>query len=121
MSSRLFWVAVGAVGGVYAYRRGQRAVVDARERGLVGNVAAVAGTVSRVAGVIGGPAAPVADLASGYVDHSVRRIEPIEVVPVRRIPVSRARTGIPSTAMRLDALTADAVVDLREVRTGTRG
>lgn len=32
---RLVWVAVGAAGGIYAYRRAQQAVVDARERGVV--------------------------------------------------------------------------------------
>lgn len=33
--SRLFWVAVGAAGGILAYRRGERLVAEARERGLV--------------------------------------------------------------------------------------
>jgi hypothetical protein len=32
---RLVWVAVGAVGGIYAYRRGSALVADARERGVV--------------------------------------------------------------------------------------
>jgi hypothetical protein len=32
---RLVWVAVGAVGGIVAYRRAQQAVADARERGVV--------------------------------------------------------------------------------------
>ncbi len=96
MSSRVFWVAVGAVGGVYAYRKGQRLVADARERGLVGNVAAAAGTVSRLAGAI-------------------------EVVPVRQVSVDRRLSGVPATAMRFEALPADSVVDLREIRTGTRG
>ena len=32
---RLVWVAVGAVGGIYAYRRGNVLVAQARERGVV--------------------------------------------------------------------------------------
>ena len=47
--SRIVWVGVGAIGGVIAYRRGQRALNDARERGLVGNVQHAAVTISSVA------------------------------------------------------------------------
>lgn len=32
---RIVWVAVGAAGGIYAYRRAQQALADARERGVV--------------------------------------------------------------------------------------
>jgi len=32
---RIVWVAVGAVGGILAYRRAQQAMVDAKERGVV--------------------------------------------------------------------------------------
>lgn len=32
---RIVWVAVGAVGGVLAYRRAQQAMADAKERGVV--------------------------------------------------------------------------------------
>jgi len=32
---RIVWVAVGAAGGIFAYRRTQQAIADARERGLV--------------------------------------------------------------------------------------
>jgi hypothetical protein len=32
---RLVWVAVGAVGGILAYRRAQEAIADAREKGVV--------------------------------------------------------------------------------------
>jgi hypothetical protein len=47
--SRTFWVVVGAAGGIYAYRRGQRAVTDAKERGFVGNVQVATDTVASVA------------------------------------------------------------------------
>lgn len=33
--SRLFWIAVGATGGILLYRRGQRYAAEARERGVV--------------------------------------------------------------------------------------
>ena len=46
---RLFWTAVGAAGGIYAYRRGTRAVQQARARGLVGNLQTAAGTAAAVA------------------------------------------------------------------------
>ncbi|MDA2986997.1 MAG: hypothetical protein WAO50_13035 [Candidatus Nanopelagicales bacterium] len=32
---RMVWVAIGAAGGIVAYRRIQQAMVDARERGVV--------------------------------------------------------------------------------------
>ncbi len=47
--SRLFWVSVGAVGGYYAARRGERLVEEARERGLVGNVTLAASTAAKAA------------------------------------------------------------------------
>ena len=40
--ARTFWIAVGAAGGIYAYRKSVRAAADARERGLVGNINAAA-------------------------------------------------------------------------------
>jgi hypothetical protein len=47
---RLFWVAVGAAGGIWAYRRGGEALDNARERGVVGNIAVATATVGKVAG-----------------------------------------------------------------------
>ena len=37
---RTVWVALGAAGGVFAYRRGQRLVEEARAKGVVGSVQA---------------------------------------------------------------------------------
>jgi hypothetical protein len=45
----VFWLSVGAVGGYYAARRGERLVQEAKERGLVGNVTLAATTATRVA------------------------------------------------------------------------
>ena len=59
--SRVMWVAVGAVGGIYAYRRGQRALDEAKARGFVGNVQVAAGTAASVAQGV----SKVAALAAG--------------------------------------------------------
>ena len=47
---RAVWMAVGAVSGIYAYRKGTRAIDGARERGFVGNVQIAANGVATVAG-----------------------------------------------------------------------
>ncbi len=46
--SRLIWMGVGAAGGIYAYRHGQRVMERARERGVAGNTAAVTRTLANV-------------------------------------------------------------------------
>ncbi len=50
--ARLVWVAVGAAGGIYAYKRATAALEDARERGVVGNVNAAATTASAFVGSV---------------------------------------------------------------------
>lgn len=40
----MFWVGVGAVGGIYAYRKGERVYAAAKERGLAGSAQLVATT-----------------------------------------------------------------------------
>ncbi len=120
--SRTFWVAVGAVGGIYAYRRGQRAVTDAKERGFVGNVQVASDTVASVAQ----GASKLASLAAGQHRPVVVQYEAlselpegVQVTPVRRTalnkPGSKQRMRVPTTAMRLDALRSGPVVDVREV------
>ena len=118
--SRTFWVAIGAIGGVYAYRRGQRAVDNARERGLVGNVHVAAETVGSVAAGAGRLVA----LAGGQsADPVVVNYRPtaelpskVRVTPVRRTPLRKQRVKTPATAMRLDALDRQAVIDIRELQ-----
>lgn len=44
--SRLLWVGVGAAGGIYLYRRGNRAWDGAKERGVAGNAAVIASSAS---------------------------------------------------------------------------
>ncbi len=48
--SRTFWVVVGAVGGVFAYRRGTSAVHRAKELGPLGSAQVAAQATSRLAG-----------------------------------------------------------------------
>ena len=48
--SRVFWVAVGAVGGIVAYRRGTQAAARARELGPLGTAQVTAQAASRLAG-----------------------------------------------------------------------
>ena len=74
---RMIWVAIGAAGGVYAYRRGTRLLDEARQRGLVGSMQAATGSAAGLATTAksllqaaGGPpkdpvAAPVSSAATG--------------------------------------------------------
>jgi hypothetical protein len=48
--SRTFWMVVGAVGGVAAYRKGTRAAARARELGPLGSAQVAAQTTSKLAG-----------------------------------------------------------------------
>jgi len=67
--SKLFWVAVGAAGGVWAYRKAQQLAADSREQGVIvgvqragsstasnlGSALGAVGTVTTMAGrVVGG-------------------------------------------------------------------
>lgn len=44
--SRIVWMGVGAAGGIYLYRRGNRTWDEAKERGLAGNAAVLASSAS---------------------------------------------------------------------------
>lgn len=48
--SRVFWMVVGAAGGVVAYRKGTQAVQRAKELGPLGTAQVAAATTSRLAG-----------------------------------------------------------------------
>lgn len=110
--SRVFWLGVGAVGGVVAYRRGQRAIEGAKERGFVGNLSLAADVTSAVAQGVGRVVA--LGTADAYDEEPGRTLRSVQVTPVVRTPVSRRNPGIPATALRLDALAP--VVDVRDIR-----
>lgn len=46
--SRLLWAGAGAAGGIYCYRRGNRAWEEAKERGFAGNAAVLASSASSI-------------------------------------------------------------------------
>lgn len=46
--SRIVWVGVGAAGGIYAYRRSQKAWERTKERGVAGNTAAITRTATAI-------------------------------------------------------------------------
>jgi hypothetical protein len=48
--SRVFWMAVGAVGGIVAYRKGTQAATRAKELGPIGSAQVAAQATSRLAG-----------------------------------------------------------------------
>ena len=48
---RLVWVAVGAVGGIVVYRRVERAVLQAREQGVVATVQQASASASHAVDV----------------------------------------------------------------------
>jgi hypothetical protein len=45
----MLWVAVGAAGGVVAYRKGQQLLSEAKQRGVVGSVQAATGSAAEAA------------------------------------------------------------------------
>jgi hypothetical protein len=47
--SKLVWVAIGAAGGIYAYRRAQRAAETVRERDLAENLHAAGERATSIA------------------------------------------------------------------------
>lgn len=70
--SRIFWMGVGAAGGIVAYRKATNAVNGVRERSLRENLSKVAQTASSVAA----SARYVANLTSADGDPSVVDIRP---------------------------------------------
>lgn len=118
----MVWMTVGAVGGVIAYRKGQRMAVNARERGFVGNMQAVAGaTVSvangaaKIATLVGQP--PVKPLTLAELSQDGRSAS-IAVPAIRRSSVGTSRKkSAPVTAIRFKAHPqADRTIDVREQR-----
>ena len=118
---RMVWMTVGAVGGVVAYRKGQRMAVDARERGFVGNMQAFAGASVRVANgtaklatLVGQPPVKPLTLAELTQDGSQAAYQ---VPAIRRSSMKSRKKPAPVTAIRFKAHSqADRVVDVREQR-----
>jgi hypothetical protein len=79
--SRVFWMAVGAVGGVVAYRKGARALEQAHELGALGTARAAASATSRVA---------------GRTAHGLRRLEDVRDRRAGRLVIGSVEDDSPS-------------------------
>ena len=79
---RTVWVALGAAGGVFAYRRGQRLVEEARAMGVVGSVQAA--TVSAT-----GLAASARSLLETVSGPGVGQSPPIRSAPITGAAAAR--------------------------------
>ncbi|MEI8082609.1 MAG: hypothetical protein WCI74_12265, partial [Actinomycetes bacterium] len=132
--SRIVWVGVGAIGGVIVYRRGQRAVNEARDRGLVGNVQHAALTISSVANganrLIALASAANANAHSSSADRLALEQDAarwrqladggvgIEAGVVDDpLPAPTTKRSLRSTARKYSALGSSDTVDLRSQRT----
>ncbi len=82
--SRLVWVGIGAVGGIYAYRRGQRVWEQTKERGVAGNTAAITRTATAVyRGIRAAEQDDVVDLTGEATTARVIDAEPAQPVMVQ--------------------------------------
>ena len=108
--ARTFWIAVGAAGGIYAYKRASKAMDTARERGVVGNVNAAATTATSFVGNV----RQLVTVAGGDLPTSGARVQ-------RRSGAAQAMYFAPvpvSTAVHRTERPTDSVdVDLRLPRT----
>jgi hypothetical protein len=91
---RMVWIALGAAGGIVAYRKGQELLEEARARGVVGSIQAASGS-----------AAQWADDARTWVHKS-------------RAPLSDQGRAVPSTGGLSGAAAARALAQSR--RTGAQ-
>lgn len=89
--SRTFWMAVGAAGGIVAYRKGAQVVSRARELGPVGSAQVAARAASELAGRTADGLGRVRDwqarrdgrLVIGSVDAPAAQVKPIPANWVR--------------------------------------
>jgi hypothetical protein len=85
--ARLVWVGVGAVSGIYVYRKGERAVDAVREQGLAGTMQVVAAATLNA----------VVSLRSQPAQQSVIAApEPIGGLRVGGFRISRAQDAAPA-------------------------
>lgn len=93
--ARLVWIGVGAVGGVYAYRKGERALGAFREQGFVGSVQVVAATAANSAALMRGSWAPAA-AATAPPAPAAAPAPPAAGLRVGRFRISRADEAAPT-------------------------
>lgn len=96
--ARLIWIGVGAVGGVYAYRKGEQVVETVREQGVLGTVQLVATAALR--------AQPAAGERRG--------------VRVGRFRITRADDRAPAPPLGPAAIMETGVIDITDAPTPRR-
>ena len=105
--SRTFWLLVGAVGGVVAYRKGTQTATRARELGPLGSAQVAAGATGRLASRTANGLGRIQDvkarregkLLTGTAEQIAAEPVPVEWVPVEHsgtVP-SPGRTGSPTS------------------------
>lgn len=99
--ARLIWVGVGAVGGIYAYRRGERVVEAVREQGVVGTAQVLASAASQ----------RIAARTSG----GAPRVDPARGIRIGGVRISLAEDA-PSVIPMTSAIPQAAVVDITDAR-----
>jgi hypothetical protein len=86
--SRIFWMGVGAAGGIFAYRKATDAVNGVRERSLRENL----GKVAQGASTVASSARYLANLTTPETDAEVIDIRPTQErtgsKPIRATPIS---------------------------------
>lgn len=93
---RMFWMTVGAAGGVWAYKRGTRTVEEFRDRGLMGNMNFAAEQVRR------GRLAASA-LAANLTAPPKPPAESADTVTTRSIDVTTRSIDVPSIDLSEEA------------------
>jgi len=79
---RVFWVAVGAAGGVWVYKRGTRTVEEIRDRGVMGNLNYAADQVRRgrmVAAALVANVTPMPDYGQALEEPPESTDEPVDL------------------------------------------
>ncbi len=100
--ARLVWVGVGAVGGIYAYRKGEQAMSTVREQGLVGTLQVVtATTVNAVVALRSQPEPPGVIVTA----------EPAAGVRMGRFRITRESTAAPA---HRSAIMDTGVIDITD-------
>lgn len=107
--SRLLWVGVGAAGGIYTYRRGQRAWEQAKERGVGGTATVLAAAATSALHTVRTAVLEDQGPSAGNEQAGARSYEPGAAVrgrgPAARRGADR-RPGWGSAAVRVATRTA---------------
>lgn len=99
--ARLFWVAVGAAGGIYAYRKGEQAADAVRARGVAGTAQIVAlGALQALSRTGGEPAGEAGVTLGGFRISKVSPAPARAIVDTGTVDITDARSPAVRTAHR---------------------